>query len=124
MRRIGYTQCVRRFQGEKLAQGGRIAVIANDALGNFVVVTPLLQLLRSQFKPAQMDFYGGVRTWELQTASSLFEWTFPFHGSAPSELATVASERRGYDLIVNVERSSEAKIFTGKLSTDSTFVCG
>lgn len=115
---------MRRFQGEKLNSGKRIAVISNDALGNFVVVTPLLQMLRDHFEPKEIDYYGGVRTWELQTASNLFEWSFPFHGSAPSEQADVAKRRGGYDLVVNVERSREAKIFAGRLCTDASFVCG
>jgi len=115
---------VRRFQGEKLQPGARIALISNDALGNFVVATPLLQLLRSELQPSTIDYYGGVRTWELQAASDLFDWSYPFHGSAPSELASVASQRRGYDLVVNIERATPDKIFAGSLSTENTFVCG
>jgi ADP-heptose:LPS heptosyltransferase len=98
--------------------------VSSDALGNFVVATPLLQLLRSQFKPESIDYYGGVRTWELQKTSDLFDWSYPFHGSAPSELATIASQRRGYDLVVNIERASSDRIFAGSLATASTFVCG
>lgn len=115
---------MRRFQGEKLPEGARIAVITNDALGNFVVATPLLQLLRSQHKSASIDYYGGVRTWELQRASDLFEWSYPFRGSAPSELAAIAHEKRGYDLVVNLERDTPSKIFTGSICTEDTLICG
>jgi heptosyltransferase-3 len=115
---------VRRYQGEKLPPGSRVAVISNDALGNFVVATSLLQLLRQELQPSQLDYYGGYRTWEFQRASDLFDWSFPFHGSAPSEQAQVASERRGYDLVVNMEQGSEAKNFAERLSRECTFVCG
>ncbi|HEY3780069.1 MAG TPA: glycosyltransferase family 9 protein [Fimbriimonadaceae bacterium] len=115
---------MRRFQGEKLKPGGRLAVISNDALGNFVVVTPLLQMLRAEFQPATLDYYGGVRTWELQTNSDLIDWTYPLHGSMPSELAGIAHEKRGYDLIVNIERANPDKLFAESLCTEDTFVCG
>ena len=113
-----------RYRGEALPDNARIAVISNDALGNFVVVTPLLQMLRDKFSPACLDYYGGVRTWELQIDSDLFDYSFPLHGSPPSELMAVASERRGYDLVINVERANGAKFFAGSLCTSSSMVCG
>lgn len=115
---------MRRYCGDAFSEGGRIAVISNDALGNFVVVTPLLQLLRTELRPSQIDYYGGYRTWELQAESDLFEWSYPFHGSADAERAQTANERRGYDLVINVERTKEAKIFAGRLCTESSQVCG
>lgn len=89
-----------------------------------MVATPLLQMLRLQHKPSNIDYYGGVRTWELQRASDLFEWSYPFRGSAPSDLAAIAHEKRGYDLVVNIERDTPSKIFTESLCTEDTFICG
>src|SRR5438309_1790968 len=63
---------VRRFEGETLPPNARVAVISGDALGNFVVVTPLLQLLRRELRPASIDYYGGRRIQELQDNSKLF----------------------------------------------------
>jgi ADP-heptose:LPS heptosyltransferase len=116
--------CAEARRGEKLAAGGRIAVISNDALGNFVVITPLLQMLREQFKPAVIHYFGGKRTWELQESSDLFDWSFPFHGSSLEEQAKVAAENKGYDLVINVERSDEAKTFTALLCGEDTWVSG
>lgn len=81
-------------------------------------------MLRSQFRSSTLDYYGGVRTWELQAGSDLFDWSYPFHGSAPSELAAIAKQRRGYDLIVNIERASPDKIFAGSLATEDSMICG
>jgi hypothetical protein len=81
-------------------------------------------MLRDQFKPASIDYYGGIRTWEFQASSELFEWSYPFHGAPPSDLAGIASSRRGYDLVVNVEKETPAKIFAGALCTEDSFICG
>ena len=113
-----------RYTGDSIGTGARIALISNDALGNFVVVTPLLQMLRFELKPKQLDYYGGNRTWELQSESDLFDWSFPLHGSSHEDRAAVAREKRGYDLVINVENTGGAKVFARMLTTESTRVCG
>jgi heptosyltransferase-3 len=113
---------MRRYRGEKLPAAARIAVLTNDALGNFVVATPLLQMLREKHAPSALDYYGGTRIIELAEASDLIDTAFPLHGSAPRALAL--SLPTAYDLVVNVERSAWAKCAAAMLVGNSGYVCG
>lgn len=118
---------LRRYQGEDLRAAPRIAVVANDAIGNFVVSTPLLQMLKERFKPFALDYYGGARTWELIENSDLIDYGYPLHGAPPNETAKAIAERTddgSYDLIVNLEWTAYAKTCTAMLSHHETFICG
>lgn len=118
---------MRRYRGEALPSGCRIAVIANDAIGNFVVSTPLLQMLRSQHRPSALHYYGGKRTIDLQDASSLFDWHYPLHGIDPAVAIPTALKRVSegqYDLVVNQENSTYAKALAAIISGPETFVVG
>ncbi len=99
-------------------------MVANDAIGNFVIATPLLQMLRAQLKPSEIDYYGGKRTLEFQNASDLFQWSFPLHGSTLEEAAAAAEARRPYDLIVNIEWGEHAQKATANLASENTLVNG
>lgn len=103
-------------------------MVANDAIGNFVVATPLLQLLRDELKPSSIDYYGGKRTKEFEDASDLFEWSFPLHGTPLHEAASAGLARiataGGYDLIINNESTAFAKAMTGILAGPATYVVG
>lgn len=113
---------MRRYTGEDLPAGARIALLTNDALGNIVVATPLMQMLRAKFAPSALDHYGGTRVLELAEASDLIDTAFPLHGSAPRTF--VASLPDPYDLVVNVEKSAWAKCVAGILAGESGFICG
>lgn len=115
-------QPMRRYLGGDLPARPRIAVLTNDALGNLVVVTPLMQMLREKFGPATLDHYGGTRVLELAEASDLIDTAVPLHGSAPRALA--ASLPAAYDLVINVERSAWAKCAAAILAGEPGFVCG
>ncbi len=112
-----------RFNGQALRANCRIAVIANDAIGNFVVATPLLQMLRVNLQPATLDFFSGGRTRELQEASSLIDRSYALWGERP---CVVVETTRGlrYDLIVNVEASTASKYCAGILAGECGAVCG
>lgn len=117
-----YNEHMPRYEGHGLPQQPRIAVIANDAIGNFVVATPLLQMLRRELAPSAIHYYGGVRTLELQAASDLFEWNYPLHGRPFGE---ACRESQGpYDLVVNVERTENAMALAAYLETETTAICG
>jgi len=114
--------------GGALPVDARIAVVANDAIGNFVVATPLLQMLRATFAPCAIHYYGGNRTSELESASDLMDARFPLHGSSVQDsarhiLASVA-EGRPYHLVVNNEWTPFAKAMTALLSGPDTWVVG
>jgi ADP-heptose:LPS heptosyltransferase len=113
---------MKRYTGEELPAGARIAVLTNDALGNFVVVTPLLQMLRVKHEPTTLDYYGGTRISELAEASELIDAVFSLHGPHPRGFAL--SLRAPYDLVVNVERSAWAKAAAAILAGESGLVCG
>lgn len=118
---------MRRYLGEQLRPAPRIAVVANDAIGNFVVGTPLLQMLRTKWNPSALDYYGGTRTWELIESSDLIDFGYPLHGALPQKTAEAIAERTGdgsYDLVVNMEWTAFAKVCTGMLAGVETFVCG
>ncbi len=118
---MGYTRAVRRFSGDEWNAGWRIAVVANDAIGNFVVSTPLLQLLRSK-RPASITYFGGARTAELEGASDLFEAHYPLHGTSLRRAWEDASGQP-FDLVINLERTAHAKAFTALLGGEC-WVCG
>jgi ADP-heptose:LPS heptosyltransferase len=119
---------MKRFQGEALPDVPRVAVIANDALGNFVVATPLLKMLRDSRPKITIDFYGGTRTQELQSASDLLDWSYPLHGSAPNAAARAglgrAAKQGDYHLVVNLEEGDCGMAFAAILSSADTFVVG
>lgn len=112
---------MRRYEGSGLPANPRVAVVANDAIGNFVVATPLLQLLQAELKPSFVAYFGGHRTWEMQVESDLFEATYPLHGTPLEEAVSAAAG--SFDLIVNVENGVHAKAFVGAVAADA-LVCG
>lgn len=105
---------IRRYTGEPLPPKARVAVVANDAIGNFVVATPLLQMVRRELAPGVLHYYGGKRTRELQEASDLFDAHFPLHGSDLEDI--VAQVPHPYDLILNVESGAHAATFVGRIA--------
>lgn len=100
-------------------------MIANDALGNFVAVTPLLQMLRSTYTGCRVTFFGGMRTLEFQAASNLFEDSQPLHGSTGRQIAGwIEQYSDSFDLVLNVEASPLTKVFAGSVAGERGFVCG
>jgi heptosyltransferase-3 len=115
---------VKRFQGQRLSGDVRIAVIANDALGNYVVATPLLQALRRKFGPKRLDFFSGQRTEELWAVDPNIDAGFRIFGDSPRGTTISALDRGAYDLVINLESSHWATSFAAVLSDESTFVVG
>jgi heptosyltransferase III len=113
---------VRRFQGEPLPPQPKIAVIANDALGNYVVSTPLIQMLKSKYLGADLHYFSGHRVQELWSKDPLIDYGFPLHGSEPAAAHDAA--RGPYDLVVNIEWSAWPKCFATLIASDETYVCG
>lgn len=111
-----------RYEGQGLPKSPRVAVIANDAIGNFVVATPLLQMLRRELKPEFIHYYGGVRTLEMQSASDLFEWSYPLHGRPFGQ--SCRDSQGPYDLVVNVERTENAMALAAFFEGEETYVVG
>lgn len=118
---------MRRYEGEELPAGCRIAVVANDALGNYVVSTPLLAMLRKRWRPSVLHYFSGTRTEELWIEDAKIDWGFPLFGSEPhlSVLSTfVEAGSEPYDLVINLENTPWAKSFTAVIAGMPTYVCG
>lgn len=114
-----------RYCGQALPEGPRIALIANDAIGNFVMATPVLQLLRAERTPSHLDYFGGTRTAELQRGSDLADGSYCLHGASREEVAAMLADRSlRYDLVVNMESTAFSKAFAGLLAGDDGLVAG
>jgi len=99
-----------RYSGQRVRPGLKVAVIANDAIGNFVVATPMLQIIRDRWEPSSLTFFGGTRTCELEEASDLIQKCFSLHSNSEGEVERIISENLElYDLVVNLENSHLAK---------------
>jgi ADP-heptose:LPS heptosyltransferase len=114
---------MKRYRGEELPQSPRIAVIANDALGNFVAATPLLQMLQFKWLPRQLTYIGGARTAELQNHSDLFDESVILHGESFRESAKIVNEVP-YDLVVNMEQQPIARACAALLVAPDGYVVG
>src|SRR5687768_13833872 len=115
---------MKRYRGEDLPQNPRIAVIANDALGNFVAATPLLQMLRTRWEPCRIEYFGGWRTWELQKDSDLFEKSYPLHGEIFRDVAHTIVTSKPFDLVVNMEQQPIARAAAALLVGHDGYVVG
>jgi heptosyltransferase-3 len=113
-----------RYRGEDLPSNPRIAVIANDALGNFVAATPLLQMLRYKWEPCTIHYFGGTRTHELQAESDLFESFTDLHGSPFRESAAEIMRSPAFDLVINMEQQPIARGCAALLAGEETYVVG
>ncbi|MBL8049233.1 MAG: glycosyltransferase family 9 protein [Chthonomonas sp.] len=112
-----------RYTGQPIAANARIALIANDAIGMFVVVTPLLRMIRRQFPGAHVTLFTGTRVQEFTDKSDLADETvFLLGGAMPEWIALGAGP--GYDLVLNTEQSTIAKFMAMALVTPSGFVAG
>jgi len=117
-----YNQLVRRYRGEKLPEGCRIAVIANDALGNYIVATPLIQMLRRTHHPSALHYYSGSRTEELWSCDPNIDWGLSFDVERPGEVKRHA--KGPYDLVINLETTRWAKLVCKHIGSDSSWACG
>lgn len=113
-----------RYSGEPLPAKPRIAVVTNDALGNYAVATPLLRLLREQRRPGRLDYYGGHRVQEISALDAFADRSFPLHGTAPGEAVGWAEGEGPYDLVINIESTAWTKAFSGLLAGEEGWVCG
>ncbi len=113
---------MRRFLGEALPERARIAVIANDALGNYVVSTPLLQMLRAKYPEAKIHYYSGTRVRELWDHDENIDQGFPLFGSPPFD--AIHAQPGAFDLVINIEQLPWAKCFAAAISGPETAVCG
>lgn len=98
-----------RFTNQPLRERPHLAVLFFDALGDFVVATPLLRGLREKYPGCVLDYFGGERTRELEEASSLIDARYSLYGRPASLRHLPAFVRRRereagpYDLAINLD---------------------
>jgi ADP-heptose:LPS heptosyltransferase len=114
---------VKRYRGQVLPPQARIALISNDALGNYVVLTPLIVMLKDRWPRSTLHYFGGVRTQELWENEPLIDHGFPLFGTHPASAITWRPQLP-YDWIINVESTSWAKSFAAILADLETWVSG
>lgn len=99
-------------------------MIANDALGNYVVSTPLLQMLRRTYPQGSIHYYSGSRAQELWGQDPNIDTGFALYGTSPRESAASVVSREPYHLVINLESSPWAKAFAAVAASEDTFVVG
>lgn len=114
---------MQRYVGGGFPSGSRIALLANDALGNFVVSTPLMRMLRDQVSDLNLHLYSGPRISELAENSSLVDAHYSLFGITPRKFGA-AVQGREYDFVINVEGHPWAMSAAAILSTERTQVVG
>lgn len=115
---------MKRYQGESLSPEIRIAVLANDALGNYVVSTPLLSMLRARYPKGTLHLYSGTRTEEFWRRDQRLDAGHALFGSTPQETVRVIERQGPYGLVVNMEWSAWAKAAAAIASGPETLVVG
>jgi len=97
--------------------------LSNDALGNYVVVTPLLEMLRRRYPDAHLAYGGGVRTQELWSLDDRIDEGFALFGTHPSNTVDRFAGHP-FDLVVNVEALPWAKAAATILAGSQGLICG
>lgn len=97
------------FNDQSLRPSPHIAVLFYDALGDFVIITPLLRGLREKYPGCTIDYFGGDHTKEFEEASDLIDSRVSVFGAGDrmSELIGYVERRKReageYDLAINAD---------------------
>jgi heptosyltransferase-3 len=97
------------FNDQPLRPRPHIAVLFYDALGDFVIITPLLRGLKEKYPDCTLDYFSGERTRELEEALPYIDARFSVFGNpnALTQLPAFIAERRAaageYDLVINCD---------------------
>jgi ADP-heptose:LPS heptosyltransferase len=97
------------FNDQPLRPRPHLAVLFYDAIGDFVVVTPLLRGLREKYPGCTIDYLSGERTRDLEAASPLIDARFSVFGDPealrrlPAWVAAREAAAGPYDLAINCD---------------------
>jgi ADP-heptose:LPS heptosyltransferase len=114
---------MRRSLGPLDLRRPRIALVTNDALGNYVVATPLVQMLKASYPESWLDWHCGSRAAEFVEATEGVDRHIPWLGMAPKDLARHAAGER-YDLVINNDSMPYALAAAAMLCGEETQVVG
>jgi ADP-heptose:LPS heptosyltransferase len=113
-----------RWSNESLPPAPLIAVIANDAIGNFVIATSMAVMLRARFPDARLELWSGSRVRELVGTGSAFDGLHEFLREQEGTVRERVTAAATPDLIINIEDSDEARRLPVMLAGHTTRVCG
>ncbi|MBX3115471.1 MAG: glycosyltransferase family 9 protein [Fimbriimonadaceae bacterium] len=113
-----------RYSSGRLGSSSRIALIANDALGNFAISSPIAQILREMHRPARLDGFTGSRVMEIAEECPWFDEVIAVYGDSPRAVSRKLLDRPEYDLVINVENAAWAKSLTSILAGENGMVIG
>ncbi|MDI9411534.1 MAG: glycosyltransferase family 9 protein [Bacteroidia bacterium] len=115
---------MRRWSNEPLPPAPHIAVIANDAIGNFVIATSMAVMLRRRFPSARLELWSGSRVRELVGPGCVFDALNEFLREPEETVRARAAQSSSLDLVINIEDSEQARALPRLLCGAATRVCG
>ena len=113
---------MQRFAGQALRARPHLAVLFQDKIGGFVVATPLLRGLKEKYPLAVLDYYGGERTEELESACPYIDARYSVYGPADAVRAIGGFIRQReleagpYDLAINLDFNPLNAVITAALA--------
>lgn len=110
-----------RYTGQSLGPRAAVAVVANDAIGNFAAATPLLQMLRA--RGWRTELWTGARVAELSHPSPLVDEHVEVLG-VPVQEAWERAAGRSPALVFNMESTPWAKSLSCLAGESGALVCG
>jgi ADP-heptose:LPS heptosyltransferase len=123
----GYLMWVIRYQCQDIPDRGLIAVVSNDAIGNYVVITPLLELIRQKYPRAHITYISGTRTQELWDRDDRIDAGVAMFGREPAHLwsnLAMVPNGENFDWVINVEQAPMARVATALLAGATGYVTG
>ncbi|MBS1705785.1 MAG: hypothetical protein JST40_07920 [Armatimonadetes bacterium] len=109
-----------RYTGQELGSNARIAVIANDAIGNFAIATVILAKVREKYPQSTRFLINGSRTAEFARGMEDLAEFVSVWGNDPS---TIDPGIR-VDHTINLEMTAGAKVLAGILASEGGMVTG
>lgn len=99
-------------------------MVSNDALGNSVVITPLLQMLRAKHPSADLVYFSGNRSAELWRNDASISSGVSFLGAEPRAAMAHALSLSPFDWVINVESNDWARMLVPILAGKEGRVTG
>jgi heptosyltransferase-3 len=113
---------LKRFDDQPLGSQPHLAVLFQDKIGGFVVATPLLRGLKEKYPSAVLDYFGGERTEELETACPYIDARYSLYGpsDAVRGVGDFIRQREivagAYDLAINLDFNPLSAVVTAALN--------
>lgn len=112
---------MRRVESSSELQPKKIALISNDALGNYAAINPLAQMLKSTWPAAELSYFSGSRVGFISERTPLFDHFYPVLGEGPRFFGHFTEK---FNLVINVENTAMAKSLATFLCADEGFLIG